>query len=289
MRLTMRSVFGSRFRSWLSPLVLLLIVASADSQPSAGRSASAKLVIPINTGWRFREAGKDSWHTATVPGCVHTDLLTHNLIDDPFYRDNEQKQQWIGKTDWEYEMHFTVAREILQREHIELVFEGLDTYAGVYLNETLVLNADNMFRTWRVDCKRALKIGDNTLRVHFRSPINEILPLMAKMKYQLPAPNDQGEKTSPYTRKAPYQYGWDWGPRFVTSGLWRPVSLEALDTARVSNLRVVQNQLDKTSAQLTAEVEVVSTGASDATVLVEIVTDGGSPARKPLKLPTRDN
>ena len=94
----MRSVFGSRFRSWLSPLVLLLIVASADSQPSAGRSASAKLVIPINTGWRFREAGKDSWHTATVPGCVHTDLLTHNLIDDPFYRDNEQKQQWIGKT-----------------------------------------------------------------------------------------------------------------------------------------------------------------------------------------------
>src|SRR5436190_6357913 len=273
MRLTMRSVFGSRFRSWLSPLVLLLIVASANSQPSAGRSASAKLVIPINTGWRFREAGKDSWHTATVPGCVHTDLLTHNLIDDPFYRDNEQKQQWIGKTDWEYEMHFTVAREILQREHIELVFEGLDTYAGVYLNETLVLNADNMFRTWRVDCKRALKIGDNTLRVHFRSPINEILPLMAKVKYQLPAPNDQGEKTSPYTRKAPYQYGWDWGPRFVSSGVWKPARLEAWDNARIDDLHIRQNKLTKDSADLTAATEVIASTLTDAVIEIENLTD----------------
>src|SRR5437588_5544094 len=283
MRLTMRSVFGSRFRSWLSPLVLLLIVASADSQPSAGRSASAKLVIPFNTGWRFREAGKDSWHTATVPGCVHSDLLTNNLVDDPFYRDNEQKQQWIGKTDWEYETHFTVAREILQREHIELVFEGLDTYAGVYLNETLVLNADNMFRTWRVDCKRALKIGDNTLRVHFRSPINEILPLMAKVKYQLPAPNDQGEKTSPYTRKAPYQYGWDWGPRFVTSGIWRPVSLEGWNQARIGDLRIVQRQLNDQAADLSAEVEVVSNGDTTATIIIDNLNSRTTPAQQQVK------
>ena len=276
----MRSVFGSRFRSWLSPLVLLLIVASADSQPSAGRSASAKLVIPINTGWRFREAGKDSWHTATVPGCVHTDLLTHNLIDDPFYRDNEQKQQWIGKTDWEYEMHFTVAREILQREHIELVFEGLDTYADVYLNETLVLNADNMFRTWRVDCKRALKIGDNTLRVHFRSPINEILPLMAKVKYQLPAPNDQGEKTSPYTRKAPYQYGWDWGPRFVTSGIWRPVFLEAWNQARVADLQIVTKRITPAAASLTATVEIEADRSSKATLVLRNLTTSTIAAEK---------
>src|SRR6266567_2059912 len=289
MRLTMRSVFGSRFRSWLSPLVLLLIVASADSQPSAGRSASANLVIPINTGWRFREAGKDSWHTATVPGCVHTDLLTHNLIDDPFYRDNEQKQQWIGKTDWEYETQFTVAREILQREHIELVFEGLDTYADVYLNETLVLNADNMFRTWRVDCKRALKIGDNTLRVHFRSPINEILPLMAKVKYQLPAPNDQGEKTSTYTRKAPYQYGWDWGPRFVTSGIWRPVSLEAWNTARLSDLHIVEKQVDASAASLAAEVEIMSAANVDATVFIDDLTSKTVAARHVIKLKPGSN
>ena len=82
----------------------------------------------------------------------------------------------------------------------------------MFLNDASLLDADNMFRTWRVDCKRLLKAGANTLRIRFRSPINEILPVMAKMKYELPAGNDQGEKTSPHTRKAPYQYGWDWGP-----------------------------------------------------------------------------
>ena len=153
--------------------------------------------MQIHSGWQFREVGKTDWYNATVPGCVHTDLLTNKLIDDPFYRDNEKKQQWIGKTDWEYRTTFKVTPQTLARENVELVFEGLDTYANVFLNEQLVLNADNMFRTWRVNAKSALKPGENTLRIVFRSPINEILPVMAKMNYQLPAPNDQGEKTSP--------------------------------------------------------------------------------------------
>ena len=103
-------------------------------------------MVPLKANWKFREVGKESWHTATVPGCVHTDLLVNRLIDDPFYRDNEQKQQWIGKTDWEYQTHFAVTRDVLDREHLELVFQGLDTYAEVYVNGTLILNADNMFR-----------------------------------------------------------------------------------------------------------------------------------------------
>ena len=79
--------------------------------------------------------------------------------------------------------------------------------------------------------------------MRFRSPINEVLPAMAQIKFQLPAPNDQGELTSPYTRKAPYQYGWDWGPRFVTSGIWRPVSLEAWNQARVSDVQIITNKI----------------------------------------------
>ena len=146
--------------------------------------------MQINAGWQFREAGKTDWHTATVPGCVHTDLLANKLIDDPFYRDNEKKQQWIDKKDWEYQTTFKVAPATLARSHVELVFEGLDTYAQVYVNEKLILSADNMFRTWRVDAKPALQAGDNSLRIVFRSPINEILPVMAKINYQLPASND---------------------------------------------------------------------------------------------------
>ncbi len=273
-----------RLRWWLSPLLLLLIITSASSQPGAGRSVGNRLVIPINTGWQFREAGKDAWYNATVPGCVHIDLLANRLIDDPFYRDNEQKQQWIGKTDWEYQTHFAVTRDVLDREHLELLFEGLDTYAEVYLNGTLILNADNMFRMWRVDCKHLLKIGDNTLRVRFRSPINEILPLMAKMKYQLPAPNDQGEKTSPYTRKAPYQYGWDWGPRFVTSGIWRPVFLEAWDRARVSNVQIVTKRITPAAASLAANVEIEADASGTAILVVRNQTNKTVVAEKELSL-----
>jgi len=120
-----------------------------------------------------------------VPGCVHTDLLANKLIEDPFYRDNEKKQQWIDKKDWEYRTTFPVTAQTLAHENVELLFDGLDTYAEVYLNEQLVLKADNMFRTWRVNVKPTLKTGDNSLRILFRSPVNEILPLMAKLDYKL--------------------------------------------------------------------------------------------------------
>lgn len=274
----------TKFRLRFLPLLLLLVPVSASAQRDPGRLASDKLTIPINAGWQFREAGKDAWHAATVPGCIHTDLLANKLIEDPFYRDNEQKQQWIGKTDWEYQTHFTVTPATLKREHLELVFEGLDTYAEVYVNDALVLKADNMFRTWRVDSKRALKSGDNILRVRFRSPINEVLPVMAQIKYQLPAPNDQGELTSPYTRKAPYQYGWDWGPRFVTSGIWRPVSLEAWDQARVSDVQVITRKIDADAASLTSNIEVAAGAPGRAIVILNNLTNHTVAARKEITL-----
>ncbi len=232
-------------------------------------SAPGKIVVSLDTSWQFREAGKESWHAATVPGCVHTDLLANKLIDDPFYRDNEKKLQWIDKTDWEYQATFKLTSGIIAREHIELVFEGLDTYAEVYLNENLLLKADNMFRTWRIDAKQALRSGENTLRVRFRSPINEILPVMAKLDYQLPSPNDQGEKTSPYTRKAPYHFGWDWGPRFVTSGIWRPVFLEVWDKARVKDLQIVTDSIADGVAHVKANVEIEASVSGKATVFLD--------------------
>ncbi len=269
---------------WLGPIMLLLPVIVVNGQRAGSTSRPGKTVMKIDAGWQFREAGKADWHKATVPGCVHTDLLANKLIEDPFYRDNEKKQQWIGKTNWEYTTTFKASPSIVNHQNVELVFEGLDTYAEVYLNDKLLLNADNMFRTWRVNAKPALKAGDNTLRILFRSPINEILPVMAKLKYQLPASNDQGEKTSPFTRKAPYHYGWDWGPRFVTSGIWRPVSLEAWDTARVNDLQIVVNKLSADEAQVTANVEIEASGSDTATVQLENVTARSIAGKQEVKL-----
>ncbi|HEX3184819.1 MAG TPA: glycoside hydrolase family 2 protein [Pyrinomonadaceae bacterium] len=271
-------------RYWLGLMLFLLPLIVVNGQPSGGAPSSGKTVMDIDSGWQFREAGKTDWHTASVPGCVHTDLLANKLIEDPFYRDNEKKQQWIGKTNWEYRTTFKVTPQIMKRENVELVFEGLDTYAEVYLNDQPLLSADNMFRNWRVDAKRALTTGDNTLRILFRSPINEILPVMAKLKYQLPAVNDQGEKTSPFTRKAPYHYGWDWGPRFVTSGIWRPVSLQAWDDARINDLQIVVNKISADAAQLTAIVEIEARDTKTATVVLENVTTKAEAGRQQIKL-----
>ena len=271
----------------LMPILALLTLTAGTSQSQTRLGGTHR--IAIATGWQFREAGKDTWYSATVPGCVHTDLLNNKLIDDPFYRDNEQKQQWIGKTDWEYQTTFSVTPGILVRDNIDLVFEGLDTYANVFLNDASLLNADNMFRTWRADCKRLLKPGANTLRIRFRSPINEVLPFMAKMSYQLPAGNDQGEKTSPHTRKAPYQYGWDWGPRFVTSGIWRPVYLETWDKARVEDLHILPKQVTAAAASLTAEVEVVASSRASATIIVDNVTDESVAAKREVNLAPGSN
>ncbi|HEY2964216.1 MAG TPA: glycoside hydrolase family 2 protein [Pyrinomonadaceae bacterium] len=275
---------STKLQWWLSSILLLLPLVSVSSQTNLVAAKTGKTVMQIKAGWQFHEAGKTDWYNATVPGCVHTDLLANKLIEDPFYRDNEKKQQWIDKKDWEYRTSFQVAAQTLERENVELVFEGLDTYAEVYLNEQLVLKADNMFRTWRVDAKSALKAGDNTLRILFRSPVNEILPLMAKLDYKLPAPNDQGEKTSPFTRKAPYQYGWDWGPRFVTSGIWRPVSLQAWDHARVNDLQIVVKEISPEMANLTANVEVEASTASTATMVLENLTDKVVAGKQQVKL-----
>ena len=125
----------------LSATLALLILTCYDSQSQTRLRASSptsKMKIEVQSGWQFHEVGKDTWTQATVPGCVHTDLLTNKLIEDPFYRDNEQKQQWIGKTDWEYQTTFNVTPELLRHEHIEFVFEGLDTYANVFLNDESV-------------------------------------------------------------------------------------------------------------------------------------------------------
>ena len=264
---------STKLHSWLCPILLLVALVTASGQQARVASKNGKTVMQIDGGWQFREVGKTDWYNATVPGCVHTDLLANKLIDDPFYRDNEKKQQWIDKRDWEYRTTFKVTPATLERRHVELVFAGLDTYAQVYLNEQLILRADNMFRTWRVDAKSALRPGDNNLRIVFRSPVNEILPVMAKLNYQLPAPNDQGEKTSPYTRKAPYQYGWDWGPRFVTSGIWRPVSLEAWDQVRINDVQVIVKSITPTAADLTANIEVEASEAGVATIVLDNLRD----------------
>ncbi len=194
----------------------------------------------LDTGWTLRapRLADDAPNgpagvtvPATVPGCVHTDLLAAGLIADPYLDRNELDLSWIGRSDWTYSTTFTVDADSAART--DLVFEGLDTVAEVSVNSAVVLQSANMHRTYRVDVRDAVHVGDNELTVTFTSPYT----------YTDARIRELGERPSavpePFNmiRKMACNFGWDWGPTLVTAGIWRPARLEIWDGARIASVR----------------------------------------------------
>ncbi len=250
----------------------LLALAGCSQKPKT------EYCVEIKDNWQFSQAGKEEWLQASVPGSVHTDLMQNKKIEDPYYRLNEHDVQWIDKVDWEYKTSFVATEDLLNRDRIVLDFKGLDTYADVFVNDQQVLSADNMFREWSADIKGVVKSGENNLRILFRSPIVEGLKKYDANGYVIPVSgNDlaeigqvEGNKlVSVYTRKAGYHFGWDWGPRLVTSGIWRPVYLRAWNAAKIQDLQIVQNEVTKESAAMTANFEIEAEEAGSAVLTVE--------------------
>jgi beta-mannosidase len=210
-------------------------------------SCQPKHDVPVNidlhNDWQFKAVKNSIWQSATVPGNVHSDLLDHKIIEHPFIGTNEDSLQWVSETDWEYKTSFSIDKETLSKKHIALNFEGLDTYASVFLNDSLILNTDNAFREFVVDVKSALK-PKNKLRIVFeRNSISEEKE-KAKLPYSLP----EGNRI--FTRKAQFQYGWDWGPKLNTSGIWRPVTLSAWNDFKIENIYINQLTLNDTLSNL---------------------------------------
>jgi beta-mannosidase len=276
--------------SRVSPrLVLTLGLLAALGQAMAATPTSQSL----DAGWQVRllpgqveqaKAHPDAarWLPATVPGAVQTDLMAAGLLVDPFKGDNEARVQWVGLSDWQYQTRFQVDADTLGREHLELVFDGLDTLAQVTLNGQKILDADNMFRRWTVEVKPLLKRGANTLEVTFRSPIEALRPWLAKQPYGLPGTYDSafgdepsGRNSSIYLRKAPYHFSWDWGPRLVTAGLWRGVALRAWDATRVDDLHIAQPRVDAAAAQLEAQLTIEASRSGPVQVNLQVLDPDG--------------
>lgn len=249
----------------LAPAFFLFIQCALLMLPDLAQGQTTHVYArELHSGWTFRQAGSaETWLPAVTPGCIHTDLLANGRIEDPYYRTNERRQQWIDKFDWEYRTRFEADDSLLQKQNIALHFEGLDTYAEVFVNDVLVLRADNMFRQWTADIKAVIHPGDNDLYILLRSPIQKGVMGLKALGYPLPASNDQSEnggmgdkRVSVFTRKAGYHYGWDWGPRFVTSGIWRPVKLMAWNDARIQDVHIRQQSLTNWRAELVAAITV---------------------------------
>lgn len=233
-------------------------------------------VRTLHDGWKVRNASSEIWHEAQVPGNLHLDLMRAHVIDDPFYRLNERGVQWIDKENWMYETYITPTEAELDAENQEIVFKGLDTYADIYLNSQRLVCADNMHREWRCNVKGILKPGKNHLEVYFNSPVRRNIPKFDALPYRHNTGPDQSwlggifDKTiSPFARTASYEYGWDWGPRLVTFGIWRPVLLETWNGKKISNVWHIQNDVTAQRAKLSSIVEVeASEDMPDAIVAV---------------------
>ena len=234
--------------------------------------------VVLDHGWQFRqitttpqdpEAG---WLPATVPGDVHLDLLDNKKIEDPFYRDNEAKLQWIENASWEYRDTFDVEPALLARTNVDLVFDGLDSAAQVLLNGKKILDSDDAFRIWRVPAKQYLHAGSNSLYVVFPSPITAAQQVASLDPWQ---PRTKTEPKT-YIRKPAYEYGWDWGPRFVTSGVWHPVHIEAWDKARIADFAVRQRDISKSVAHIDAEVDVEAAADGPAQLAVQFTAPGST-------------
>ena len=192
----------------------------------------------LPTSWKLRRADERSWIPATVPGCIHTDLRRAGKIPDPFWSSNEKSLAWIENENWVYRCEFKVGKDFLAGNHLELVAEGLDTFAVLTLNGKEIGRTENMFLARRMDVARVLKAGRNALEIAFRSPMEIIRGRIT--------PDHLPEWCDPVggaslVRKEQCSFGWDWGPRFPTSGIWLPIYLEGWKENRIESVGVVQD------------------------------------------------
>ncbi|WP_455947766.1 beta-mannosidase [Lelliottia jeotgali] len=263
---------------------LLLVLLAAWALPVAA--------APLAAEWSFRLLPGDArgaahpdlqqWRPAQVPGAVHTDLLAQGQIPDPYVGAPEAGLQWIGLADWEYRARFDVDAATLARAHAELAFEGLDTFATVTLNGQPLLQANNSHRTWRARVDGKLRPRGNDLRIVLRSPIRSLLPDVQAMPHKIagnyPSPYGDEPKDAMvgnFVRKPGYHFGWDWGPRYVTAGIWRPVTLGSWDAQRLTALAVQTRTLDATRADLEITVEIESAAVGSAAVQIEVLDPEG--------------
>ena len=209
------------------------------------------------------------------PSDVHLSLMEAGQIPDPFYRLGEEKIQWVAQQDWVYSCSFFVPENMIETGNPKLIFEGMDTYANVFLNDSLVLSTDNMFVEWVVEIGSLIKPGYNKLKIEFVSPL--IVNRLKAEQFKIRLPDNRG-----FTRKAAYHFGWDWGPGIVTMGIWKAARIEFGKEIETTDLFVEQKKVNDEKAEVKVMVEI----ESEAKVKVEakLEVDGLVCLKKVIKL-----
>ncbi len=225
----------------------------------------------LNGDWELRQAGTDDCYPAKIPGCVHLDLLAADAIEDPFYRDNELSVQWISETDWLYSRTFSLDDTILMHNRLLLRCEGLDTLATITINGQQVATTDNMFRTWEFDVKQYVHSGENIIEIAFQAPLpyvrNKEVTVAPLYAWGVGQHKSNG---GGWLRKQPSNFGWDWGPMLTTCGIWRTISLLAINNARLQDVHILQDHQADGGVSLDIQASVEQFSSADMSLHFEV-------------------
>lgn len=230
--------------------------------------------LSLNGEWKISCPDRELELTGRVPGDVHKALLDNNLIDDPFFGANELDLLWIGENDWTWSRDFTVTPDLLREEKILLVCHGLDTLATITVNGRELGKTDNMFRRWEFDLADFLTEGTNTISISLASAVNYAWEQNEKAEIPYFWRPQHTPCPFPAIRKEQSNFGWDWGVKLVTCGIWRDIELQAVTCARLADVETRQEHQEDGSVSLLVKAELDRVSPGELTAAIRLCLDG---------------
>ncbi len=239
--------------------------------------------LTLNGSWSLRRRGDPRVFAARVPGTVHLDLLRGKQIEDPYYRDAEVRAQWVGEAAWCYVRRFRVQKTFLAAPRVLLRCAGLDTLASISINGRRVARTDNMHRTWELDVRSWLEVGDNEISIAF-APALPYLHKCDKVEPKMYGWTSARLHNAGWLRKEPCNFGWDWGPKLLTCGIWRDIELVAVEAARLEAVSIQQcHRRGKVSCPIEVEVSHADAAGLSVALVLSLAGRRVAAARAPVR------
>ncbi|WP_455716497.1 beta-mannosidase [Anaerosporobacter sp.] len=222
-------------------------------------------IISLNGNWLLSRADGKAFDTnmnmdlevascdVQIPGSVLSGLLQNQLLEDPYYRDNEYFTREMLRNDFTFVRKFNIKKE--ERKVYELMCDGIDTIADIYINDKLIKNVDNMHVRFQIPCADVLIDGENVIRIEFHSPIIYIENHQPEPGKEIHFTACGAMDRNQYIRKAHSMFGWDWGPQLPDMGIWRDIYIRSYELASLEDVRIHQNH-EKGTVTLTVDAEV---------------------------------
>ncbi|TCL73910.1 glycoside hydrolase family 2 protein [Rhizobium sp. BK251] len=226
--------------------------------------------VDLAGSWRLTSADGEVTTSMPIPGDVHSALHAEGLIPDPYFGRNEEVVQWVAKRDWVVERSFSLI-DIAGNFYLDIDY--LDTVATVYVNGTKVLEADNCFRRYRPDVSKALKSGENTIRIVLHSSISAGEVRQGKQPFYIPYhPGNSPIANGNMLRKPQCHFGWDWNIAIAPLGLYGSIALRKLETARIEH--VTTRQVHNVDGSVDLQVSATLFSKDPGIVPVHFALDG---------------